>query len=351
MILFVFVLWPIPPSLAELNQEISISCFIFFDSDCPVCYQEYLRFGKPFHDKYQSNNNTEFQIIDIKHDYVFFWGEVRRLNIDYESLGLDNLPWVVFLWGDSKEVGFDYYNLEFVEPVYLAILDDPNFNPNPPEYQLKVVIEQIDPFLLFISGLIIAIELSILTITIRFYNQKLKPELLLRRISMNRVLILAVLSFISILTLTYQLLDYMRGGCGCATSSLIKSLEFRRYEFFNLLGIRIPFSLIGLVLMNAILVQTIIIGVVKTPSVLKLFKTRKIVITERVLNYMHKFLVLQAVSAFLSLFYLLYIELLIVQFICLLCTISQVIIVINTILIVSWRPRLRKPNSINFKNY
>ncbi|MHA1966823.1 MAG: hypothetical protein ACW964_03360 [Candidatus Hodarchaeales archaeon] len=351
MILLSLILWPISSSITKPNQEISISCFIFFDSECPVCYQKYLEYGKPLYDKYQSNNNTEFQIVDIENDYVFFWGEVRRLNIDYESLGLDNLPWVVFLWGDSKEVGLDYYNLEFVEPVYLAILDDPNFNPNPPEYQLKVVIEQIDPFILFISGLIIVIELFILTVSIRFYNRKMKSESWLRRISMNRVLIVTVLSFISILTLTYQLLDYIRGGCGCATSSLIKSLEFRRYEFFNLFGIRIPFSLIGLVLMNAILVQTIFIGVVKTPSVIKLFKTRRIVISERVLNYIHKFLVLQAVSAFLSLFYLLYIELFIVHFICLLCTISQVIIVINTILIVSWRPRLRKPNSINFKNY
>ncbi len=332
------------------NQEISISCIIFYDSDCPVCYQRYLAFGKPFYDKYQSSNNTEFQIIDIEHDYIFYQGEIRRLNIDSEALGLDNLPWVIFRWGDSKEVGFDYYNLELIEPVYLAILEDPNFNPTPPEYQLELLIEQIDPSLVFISGMIIIIELSILLVSMRYYKNRWKAESLLRRISKNRVLIISTLSFISIITLSYQLLDYIRGGCGCATSSLIKSLEFRLYEFFNLFGMRIPFSLIGLVLMNAILVQTIIIGVVKTPSVIKLFKTRNIVVTERILNYLHEFLVFQTVCAFLALFYLLYIEIFIVHFICLLCTISQVVIVINTILIISWRPEKHKQQSLDYEN-
>ena len=348
LLLIFLMISPISHSQA---QGTPIECIIVESTGCSICHNTYLTLIKPFWDAYRDNNSISFQLIDVAkpNGFDLFFNETGRLNIDHNAHSL--LPWVIFAWNDSQNViVLDEGDLELVEETFLGIIDDPNFKPTPPEFQLKVLIEQIDPLLVSISGVVIVIELSILLVSIWYYKNRWKQESLLRRISKSRVLKLSSLSFISILTLSYQLLDYIRGGCGCVTSSLIKSLEFRQYEFVSFFGVEIPFSLIGLVLMNAILIQILFIGVIKTPSVIKLFRKRQIVLTERTLNYLHKFLVFQTVCAFFALFYLLYIEIFIVHFICLLCSISQIIIVINTILIVSWRPEMHKQKHLNSEN-
>lgn len=346
-LLLIFLM--ISPLSHSQAQGTPIECIIVESTGCSICHNTYLTLIKPFYDAYRDNDSISFQLIDVaKPDGSDLFSNVTdRLNITEHGL----LPLVIFAWNESQNViVLDKGDLELVEETFLGIINDPNFKPSPPEFQLIVLIEQIDPLLVFISGMIIVIELSILLVSMRYYKNRWKVESLLRRISKNRVIILSTLSFISIITLSYQLLDYIRGGCGCVSASLIKSLEFRQYEFLSFFGIGIPFSFIGLVLMNAILVQTLLIGIIKTPFVIKPFKTRQIVLTERTLNYLHKSLVFQTVCAFFALFYLLYIEIFIVHFICLLCTISQVIIVINTILIISWRPETHKQKSLTSEN-
>jgi uncharacterized membrane protein len=344
-ILFCFLFWSIEPFSTTLIQDTSIDCIIIYNSDCPECHNQYLNQVKPIYDAYKTNNLTNFEVIDINNDYTFFWQEIERLNINYTSLGLDNLPWVIFRWGENQEVGFDSENLDSIESVYLAILEDYGYIP-PVENGSDFHIELFDPNLLLLSGIIVLGELLVIVIGLGIYHYTRKSVILLKRISKNRARIIASMSLISICALTYQLLDYIGGGCGCATTSLVKSLEFRQYEYIIFMGIEIPFALIGFILMNAILIQTLFIGIFPNSMKIKVFETHQIHMTERTVTNLHRFLTIQTLLAFISLFYLLYIELFILQFICLLCTISQIVIVLNTILIITWNPKRQLVNQI-----
>ncbi len=340
-----FLFWAIKPFSTMLAQDTLIDCIIIYDSACPDCYNEYLTQVKPIYDTYKSNNLTHFEVIDINNDYIFFWQEISRLKINHTDLGLDNLPWVIFRWGDNQEIGFDSENLALIESIYLAILEDPEYIP-PSNNGFDFHIELFDPILLLISGIIVLVEILVIGISFGYYHYKRRSGLLLKRISKNRARIIASMSLISISTLTYQLLDFIVGGCGCVTTSLIKSLEFRQYDYILFLGIKIPFALIGFILMNAILIQTLLIGIFPKSMKVKLSKSYQIYLNEKIVTYLHRFLVIQSLIAFLSLFYLLYVELFILQYICLLCTISQIVIVLNTILIITWKPKRLLENQI-----
>lgn len=349
LVLFLFILTflQVKPFLADPNQEVSIECIVIYDSGCPICYDNYLTYIKPFYDTYRYSNNTNFEIIDIDKDYTFFLQEVDRLNIDFYGLG--KLPWVILRWGENQETGFDYDNLESIETEYLAILQDLGYAPPSPTNEPFFNIELIDIDLFLVSGFIGILELIILGVGFRISQKYKRKNLLLSPLSNNRTLLISTLSIISIIALSYQSLAYMSGGCGCATSSLLKSLEFRQYEYIIFLGVDIPFALIGFILMNAILIQTLLIGTIKTPTDISIVKSHKIHLTDRSINYLHKFLSFQILLAFLSLFYFLYIELFIVRFICLICTISQFIIVVNTVLILTWKPKSKKSSQIDSK--
>ncbi|MFX0086490.1 MAG: hypothetical protein ACFFAU_12540 [Candidatus Hodarchaeota archaeon] len=344
-LVFCLIFWSIEPYSKTVTQETLIECIIIYDSSCPDCYNKYLNQVKPIYDAYKSNNLTHFELIDINNDYTFFWQEITRLNINYTSLGLDNLPWVVFRWGENQEVGFDYENLDSIESTYLAILEDQGYIP-PPDNGSDFHIELFDPILLLLAGMVVLVEILVIGTSLGYYHYKRKPDLLLKRISKNRARIITSMSLISISTLTYQLLDFIVGGCGCATTSLIKSLEFRQYDYIFVLGIKIPFALIGFILMNAILIQTLLIGIFPRSMKIKLSKSHQIYLNEKTVTFLHQFLVIQSLIAFLSLFYLLYVELFILQYICLLCTISQIVIVLNTILIITWKPKRQLENQI-----
>ena len=149
LILFTFIFHLIEPSSATVKQDTSIDCIIIYNSGCPECYSEYLTYVKPIYDAYKSNNLTNFEVIDIRDDYTLFWQEVQRLNINYTSLGLDNLPWVIFRWGENQEVGFDSENLDSIESTYLAILEDHGYTP-PTENGSVFHIELFDPNLLLL---------------------------------------------------------------------------------------------------------------------------------------------------------------------------------------------------------
>lgn len=347
LILFTLFFLQLKPLIADPNQELLIECIVIYDSGCPVCNDNYLTNIKPFYDTYRYDNNTNFEVIDIDKDYTFFLQEVDRLSIDFYGLG--KLPWVIIRWGENQETGFDYDNLKSIETEYLAILQDLGYTPTSPTNEPFFNIALIDPNLFLVSGFIGTLELVIIGVGFKISQNYKRKNIILNQLSKNRIVLISTLSIISIIALSYQSLDYMSGGCGCATSSLLKSLEFRQYEYIIFLGIDIPFALIGFVLMNIILIQTLLIGTIKTPTEISLIKNHKIHLTDKHISYMHKFLSFQIILAFLSLFYFLYIELFIVRFICLVCTISQFIILVNTVLILSWKPRSKLSNQIDLK--
>lgn len=347
LILFALFFLQVKPLIADPNQELFIECIIIYDSGCPVCNDNYLTNIKPFYDTYRYDNKTNFEVIDIDKNYTFFLQEVDRLNIDFYGLG--RLPWVIIRWGENQGIGFDYDNLESIEAEYLAIIQDLDYTPTSPTNEPFFSIGIIDPNLFLVSGFIGILELVIIGVGFKISQNYRRKNLILNPISNNRIVLISTLSIISIIALSYQSLDYMSGGCGCAASSLLRSLEFRRYEYIIFLGFDIPFSLIGFVLMNIILIQTLLIGTIKTPTEISLIRNHKIHLTDKRISYLHKFLSFQILLASLSLFYFLYIELFIVQFICLVCTISQFIIVVNTVLILTWKPKSNATNQIDLK--
>ncbi|MFX1516047.1 MAG: hypothetical protein ACFFC6_07055 [Promethearchaeota archaeon] len=95
----------------------------------------------------------------------------------------------------------------------------------------------------------------------------------------------------------------------------------------------IPISLLGIGFICLVFSEVVLIGVLPTPvSPIKRFP-----ITLTTLKRLYWLLALQLVLAFLAVLVLLSIEIFLIG-ICQLCTVSQVIIVINNVLVFSWNP-------------
>ncbi len=141
---------------------------------------------------------------------------------------------------------------------------------------------------------------------------------------MKDFFLISSFSLISILSLSYQTLDNFKGGCVCTTSNIAKTLLFRQHASIRLFDMEISFALLGLGLMSVILLQTFLIGTFPVPITIPIPFSRKFTLTPQMGQFFYYFLVFQIFGAIIALFNLLYIELFVIKFICLLCTISQV---------------------------
>ena len=318
------------------SYDTPIECLIIQFSACDDCVLKYQDFIKPFYDMYKDNDTITFTIMDASADTVSFIDEMERLGINFNDYG--NLPWVVFFWNETQKLVLDADNLGLIAITFENILTDAGYvsngNNNIPNISLEII--NLNTFLVA-CFLIITASFLIYLAKIYFMNRfKQKFELL--RIKRSQFYLFAGLTLISITSLTYQFLDYIQGGCGCASTDLTKILLFREYEVFDFFGINIPFSLLGIALMILVFVQVSLLGIIPLPMEVSYFSARTYFLTEKNGRYWYYFIVFQlfmTIGAFIN---LLYIELFVIHFICPLCTLSQVITVVNTAIVVTWSP-------------
>ncbi|WP_455142421.1 hypothetical protein [Candidatus Hodarchaeum mangrovi] len=335
--IFLLLITPVPSHSA---QPVLIECYIIYYSECSACMSKYSTYVKPFYNSYRDNETIDFLLIDTYTEIglASYWDIIDSLDINTSTL--QGFPWVIFHWGDNQLIIIDERNLESIETTFLAILTDSGYTvPKTSQPFIPIIsIESLDLPLLGISSLLILGGLIFLNIPCLWYFSPNRNQKVLKRISKKRFLILIGLTLISLITLTYQLLDYIRGGCGCAGGNLAQVLLFRRYDHLMLFNIEIPFSLMGIGLMSSIFIIINFISIIPTPFSINIETRKFIVITEKNLQLLYKLLTLLLFVGFLSLFYLLYIELFLLEFICLLCTISQMVIIIDILLVFTWKP-------------
>lgn len=315
-----------------------VDCIIIKYSECSICATTYELEIQPFYERYRDNETIDFTVIDAATQPEVYWNVITGLEINVNDYG--NLPWVIFSWGEQVEV-LDAVHLDMIESTFNTILTDIGYVPTDPGNSSPgVEILRLD--LLLIAGTFNLILFGVSGLGAYTYRAKFTSERLLVRISKSRYLVIIALSFLSIIALTYQLLDHIQGGCGCATTNIVKSLLFRRYDHIMILGINIPFALLGLGLMFTIIFLVSLIAFLPVPFKINLPSERFLTINERILKNLYNILVFISFFGVLSLFYLLYLEIFVIEFICLLCTLSQLVIVANTTLIITWHPLIMK---------
>jgi len=232
----------------------------------------------------------------------------------------------------------DADDLGLISSTFENILADVGYIPsgtnNPPITSFDII----NLGTLLVACIIILVPLFLIYFAGYYLVNRFKLKIDLLRINKNRFYLFTGLTLISIVTLTYQFLDYIQGGCGCASNDIVKILLFREYEVFDFFGLEIPFSLLGIALMILIFAQVSLIGIIPFPIEIPSFSGRTYLLTDKHGRYWYYFIVLQLFMTIGALINLLYLELFVIHFICLLCTLSQIIIVINTIIVITWSP-------------
>jgi uncharacterized membrane protein len=338
LVFFIIILFPVilffetKSSSSLINQNEKIECIIVYSSGCFTCFREYNDSVLPFYEAYRDHNSIDFTIIDFSTDPEFFWEEIQRLNINTSQY--ESLPWVIFVWGDKNIQVLDESQLYSIESTFFNILEDVNYNPPPPSTKF----ESLDVELAIIAGIVTLTALVIVLFLIFICNYRLRPTQLLKRISWQRFGLIIGFSVLSIFALTYQLLDHLQGDCGCPFVVLTKAALFRQYDHIDLFGLEIPYALIGLGLMSAMLVQVFLIGTLPIPLSFTIPGFLSHTINNRKLRFFYFFLIFQMGCAILALFYLLYLELFVIEMFCFFCTVSQIVIILNTGLIATWNP-------------
>ncbi|MHA1974618.1 MAG: hypothetical protein ACTSW1_16580 [Candidatus Hodarchaeales archaeon] len=336
VILVFFVLNQLHYALAYNQQDTNVDIVIIQYSECPDCVKKYQDYVKPFYDEFRYT--YDFEIIDAASSPDYFFEKMDELGIDIASYG--NFPWVIFIT-NSKVIVLDASSLGKVRSTFIDLIGGEPITTtdvNPVPTTTESLNLDILPLTFFLFVLALA-TFSVTMFTIKVLTEKrFSSSMQLYRIEKNQLLTILTISFISTLTLLYQLIDYYSGGCGCASENLAKTLLFRKYDHIVIGPLDIPVALLGIGLTLSIVFQTFLIGTLPIPLEIGTLKGRKITLTNRHLCYWYYLLCGEMVLAFMSLFVLLYIELVLVKFICVFCTISQVVIVINTVLILSWRP-------------
>ena len=321
---------------AHSTAETPIECLIVQYNACSDCVQKYRNYVKPFYDEYKENDSITFTIMDASADYTFFLEEMQRLGINAVDYG--NFPWVIFFWNQTQKQVLDADDLGLINSTFESILSDvgyvPNGNNNNPDTSFDVI----NLLTLLIACLLIGVPLFVAFFSSQLLLNKYEKQVPLLRIEKKRFYIFSALTLISLITLTYQFLDYIQGGCGCASDDLAKILLFREYEVFNIFGLDIPFSLLGIALMIIVFCQVFLIGILPFPMEIPLLSSRTFVFTKKLGGYWYYFVVFQLFMTLGALINLLYLEIFVIHFICLLCTVSQIIIVINTFIIITWSP-------------
>lgn len=154
---------------------------------------------------------------------------------------------------------------------------------------------------------------------------------------------IVILSIISILTLTYQTVEfYLKGNCcGEELPEIMK--VFREYGSFTIyfgeIYLIIPISLIGILLLLFIMLQAVFIGYFPIPFTFRISKSSLDLIVEIREKFRHRSLQLlfyQLLFYSILVVSLISIEIFIIQRICFLCLISQIIIFIDTLLVYLW---------------
>jgi uncharacterized membrane protein len=261
---------------------------------------------------------------------------MQRINVNITDHGL--LPWVVFSWNETQTQVLDANELELINSTFENIINDIPIDPNGNDTTPTTSFDLIDFGTLVVACITIIGPLLVILIFMQTSVIRSKYQINLLRIEKNRFYLFSGLTLVSLISLTYQFLDYINGGCGCVSSDIVKILLFRQYEVFDFFMIEIPLSLLGIVLMVLIYVQVFLVGIIPFPIKIPYFSGQTFLITPKHGEYWYYFIVFQLIVIIVAFINLLYIELFVIQFICILCTLSQIIIVINTILVLTWSP-------------
>ena len=321
---------------AHPSADTPVECLIVQFSACNGCVLKYRDLVKPFYDLYKDNDSITFTIMDASDDFTYFFDEMQQIGVNIGDYG--NFPWVIFLWNESQKHVLDGEDLGLITSTFENILADVGYVPNGNNNTPTTSFDIINLETLLVAFIIILGPFLVFSIAGYYLVNRSKLQLNLLRIDKNRFYIFTGLTLISLVTLTYQLLDYMQGGCGCASTDIAKILLFREYEVFEFFGLEIPFSLLGIALMIIIFAQVLLLSIIPFPIEVPYFSGRTYLLTDKHGGYWYYFIVFQLFMTIGALINLLYLELFVIHFICLLCTLSQIIIVINTIIVITWSP-------------
>lgn len=350
-LLILYSSFQIQSSYSLENQYISdVEITIVNYSECPTCMHHYRTYIKDYYITFRFNISfTSIDVADLDTGLPAYWDLVTRLDID--TLAHRDFPWVIFSWTENDTV------IDLIDVEELNTLTEVFYNITGLSLDTTIIPSesshtQPDPELLnFISAAIALVLTSILIIL--YLVGKRSIPFILRKISefegnlslnigITRYYLILGLSFLSILTLSYQFFDQIMGGCGCTTTNLATVILFKKYDSIDLFGLRIPFSFMGLGVMTISIILTSLISLIPLEINFKFPSNKKIQITEKSLSICYYLLVALMLGTTVSLSYLLYLELFVIHYICIFCTISQIIVTINTVLVIFWNP-LNKP--------
>lgn len=168
-----------------------------------------------------------------------------------------------------------------------------------------------------------------------------KPKRMSRRMS----LVLLLIFVLSIITLLKQTIDFYWSRSCCLDAISKSSMTFDDYGSFFIrysnLNFHFPISLLGIVLLTFLLFQIQLIA--NFPSHYSIHVDNPIInlslnIKEESIHFFKNLLIFELFLSCLMVFNLLYIEFFLLRGLCLLCIVSQISIVLITILILIWSP-------------
>ncbi len=100
----------------------------------------------------------------------------------------------------------------------------------------------------------------------------------------------------------------------------------------------IPISLLGLTIMLIILIQIMVLSVISFPLIFPISRTKNFIVTDKLGVVLYYLIMFQLFTLMSAVLYLLYLEFFVLEFICIVCTVSQLIIILNTVLVGTWSP-------------
>ncbi|MHA1225823.1 MAG: hypothetical protein ACTSPV_03695, partial [Candidatus Hodarchaeales archaeon] len=215
---------PLQPNSAA---DIVVNCYVLYYSECPACMTKYNTYVKPFYNKYRDNNTIKFLMVDSAIDASLFWETVYVLELNITEL--EGFPWVVFQHDDQLVV-HDERTLDSIESTFISILEESGYIPitSEPHDGNIPIMGDINLSLLILAMMIAGGAILIISSPLVYYYHRSKPRVIFRRIYPWRFTAITSLSIISLISLSYQFLDYLQGGCGCSESNIVKQLLFRK---------------------------------------------------------------------------------------------------------------------------